>query len=202
MRKSLVPWVAFVFLSTAHIAVAGGTMMKVLSIVNGTTIRAEVRGKEMQVRLLGIATPDPNDDKHPILKQLGAEARDFLDVFTKSRSVYAEFPSGEPVPDKDGIVNALIWGGATSELINQRIVSDGFGVVDRHQVLSAELRAQLIKAEDSARSSGRGLWGSFSLGHGQDIAAGKMHQGTYLGEIPNGGRQQSSEVSFWVIIFR
>jgi len=202
MRKSLVPWVAFAFLSTAQIAVAGGTMMKVLSIVNGTTIRADVRGKEMRVRLLGIATPDPNDDQHPILKQLGAEARDFLDEFTKSRSVYAEFPSGEPVPDKDGVVNAMIWGGATSALINEKIVSDGFGVVDRHQVLSAELRAQLIKAEDSARISGRGLWGSFSLGHGQDIAAGKLHQGTYLGEIPSGRGQQSSEVTFWVIIFR
>ncbi len=201
MRKSLVPWVAFAFLSTAHIAVAGGTMMKVLSIVNGTTIRADVRGREMQVRLLGIATPDPNDVQHPILKQLGTEARDFLDEFTKSRSVYAEFPSGEPVPDKDGVVNALIWGGATSALINEKIVSDGFGVVDRHQVLPAELRAQLIKAEDSARISGRGLWGSFSHGHGQDIAAGRSHQGTYLGEIPS-GRQQSSEVTYWVIIFR
>jgi endonuclease YncB( thermonuclease family) len=203
MRKCLVALAALVALGLAPIAVAGGTMMKVLSIVNGNTIKADVRGKEMQIRLLGIATPDPNDEKHPILKQLGAEARDFLSEFTKSHFVYGEFPSGAPVPDKDGIADALLWGGSNSEFINEKILSEGFGVVDRRQAqLLQPLRDQLIRAEDTAKLSRRGLWGSFSQGGGHDVASGKSHQATYLGVSPSSGNSRSSEVTYWIIIFQ
>ncbi|HEX3070623.1 MAG TPA: thermonuclease family protein [Thermoanaerobaculia bacterium] len=202
MRKFLVALAALTALGFAPIAVAGGTMMKVLSIVNGNTIKADVRGKEMQIRLLGIATPDPDDDTHPILKQLGVEARDFLNEFTKSHFVYGEFPSGVPVPDKDGIADALLWGGSNSEFINEKILSEGFGVVDRQTQLVEPLRDQLIRAEDTAKLSRRGLRGSFSQGGGHDVASGKSHQATYLGVSPSSGNSRSSEVTYWIIIFQ
>lgn len=203
MRKSLFTVATFAVLGFAPMAVAGGTMMKVLSIVNGSTIKADMRGKEIQVRLLGIATPDPNDEKHPILKRLGVEARDFLKEFMKSPMVYAEFPGGEANPDKDGVVDALLWGGPNSEFINEKILLDGFGVVDRRQAqLVGPLRDQLIKAEAAAKFSSRGLWGSFSQGGGQDVASGKSHQWTYLGVSPTGGGQRSSEVRVWLVVFQ
>jgi micrococcal nuclease len=202
MGKRLIPLV-FAFLVIAPAAFGGGTMVKVLSIVNGNTIKADVRGKEMEIRLLGIATPNP-EDTHEQLRQLGAEAKSFLAEFLKSHSVYAEFPTGDPAPDKNGVINALLWGGANAEFINEKIVSDGFGVVDRRQAqLTQALRDQLIQAEDAARNSGHGLWGSFSSGSGHDVAAGKTHQGTYLGTI-NPSREGSAvtDVYVWVIFFR
>jgi micrococcal nuclease len=193
----------FAFLAMAPAAFAGGTMVKVLSIVNGNTIKVDIRGKLMEIRLLGIATPNP-EDSHQQLRQLGAEAKSFLAEFLKSHSVYAEFPTGDPAPDKNGVINALLWGGPNGEFVNEKIVSDGFGVVDRRQAqLTQAVRDQLIQAEDAARYSGHGLWGSFSNGGGHDVASGKSHQGTYLGVLPTvpeeGG---ASDVYVWMMVFR
>jgi endonuclease YncB( thermonuclease family) len=212
MRKSVITAAAFFFFCSTHLF-AVGTMVKVLGTINGSTLKVELRGKETQLRLLGIATPDPHDDKRPILKRLGLEAQDFLKEFTKSGFVYVEFPSGEPVVDKNGVVLASAWGGKDSELINEKLVMEGFGVVDRKQpTLTAALREQLIKAEDAARMSRRGIWGSFSLGKGQDVASGKAKQGTYLGAVadPQWGSYNgtyssysgSNYVVLWIIYYR
>jgi endonuclease YncB( thermonuclease family) len=203
MRLSIFVSAAIAVMVSAQVALAGGTMIKVISVVNGSTLKADVRGKVMNIRLLGIATPDPNDAAHPVLKQLGTEARQFLEEFSKSRTAYAEFPGGDPVPDADGLVDALLWGGTNAEFVNEKIVKDGFGIVDGRQTqLKSALRAQLTAAERSAKFSARGLWGDFTFGSGHDVAAGRANQGTYFGVPGGGGRSRSSEVSVWIVFFR
>jgi endonuclease YncB( thermonuclease family) len=203
MRRSIPAAAAFIcILATQSASAASGVMAKVIETVNGNTLKVELRGKEAQVRLYGIATPDPNgDDSKPILKKLGVEAREFLKEYIKSGWVYVEFPTGSPVADKDGIVDAFVYGGKDHAFVNEQIISEGFGVVNR-KVPSA-FRDSLIKVEAQAKASQRGIWGSFGNGGGQKVASGGTHQGTYIGESAVGvGRSRSSDyVTTWILFF-
>lgn len=184
--------------SLATPAFAGGVMAKVVEVVNGNTLKCNVSGKEMNVRLYGIATPDPNDALRPLLKRLGGEAREFLSEFTKSGWVYLEFPSGTAKPDHDGYVDAYVYGGKASEFLNEKIVFEGFGIVNRKQ--QSAFHDKLIVAEGRARGSSKGLWGQFQNGGGKNVAAGTSHQATYMGESGrNSGWSAIGEaISMWM----
>jgi endonuclease YncB( thermonuclease family) len=175
---------------------ASGVMAKVLETINGNTLKVELRGKETQVRLYGIATPDPNDATKPILKQLGTEATEFLREYVKSGWVYIEFPTGSPVADKDGIVDGFVYGGKESAFLNEQLIAEGFGVVNR-KVQSA-FRDSLIQVEAKAKASQRGIWGSFGRGGGKKVASGSTHQGTYLG-VGGAGEGAPDYVTYWII---
>lgn len=198
MRRFLHAGVVFLCVLTAPAAFAGGVMAKVLGTVNGNTLNIELRGKEMPLRLYGIATPDPNDATKPILKKLGLEATAFLKEYVKSGWVYVEFPTGAPVADKDGIVDGFVYGGKESAFINEALIAEGFGVVNR-KVPSA-FRDKLIQVEARAKASQRGIWGSFGSGGGRDVAAGTSHQGTYMG-VGAEGPSSVEYVTVWIISF-
>lgn len=176
-----------------------GPMAKVLSIVNGNTIRVEYRGKETPIRLLGVATPDPTDEARPILKQLGLEAMEFLKEATKSGWVMVEFPTGSPVADDKGVVDASIYAGTNATFLNEKIVADGFGIVNRK--IQTPFRDQLLSAEKTAKDAQRGIWGSFKTGGGADVAAGRRHQETYLGRGPDDKKRAPDYVTLWIFMF-
>jgi endonuclease YncB( thermonuclease family) len=199
MRRFIHAAAILVCILVSQSAFAGsGVMAKVLGTVNGNTLKVQLRGQETMLRLYGIATPDPNDSTKPILKKLGLEAMEFLREYVKSGWVYVEFPTGSPVADKDGVVDGFVYGGKQSEFINEQLIAEGFGVVNR-KVQSA-FRDNLIKVEAKAKASQRGIWGSFGAGGGKDVAAGNSHQGTYMGEAaPQNGSVEY--VTFWIISF-
>jgi endonuclease YncB( thermonuclease family) len=179
MRRLIHAAVVSLCLATPSAFAATGVMAKVIGTVNGNTLKVNLRGQETQIRLYGIATPDPNDATKPILKKLGVEATEFLKEYVASGWVYVEFPTGSPVADKDGIVDAFVYGGKQSAFVNEALIAEGFGVVNR-KVHSA-YRDSLIRVEMRAKESQRGIWGSFDKGGGKQVASGSSHQGTYMG---------------------
>ena len=197
MRRPAVAAALVLCLFAAPAAFAGGVMAKVTGTVNGNTLQVQLRGQETQVRLYGIATPDPKDDTKPILKKLGVEATEFLREYVKSGWVYLEFPSGNPVADKDGIVDAFVYGGSQSAFVNEQLIAEGFGVVNRK--VPSVFRDDLIRVEQKAKASRRGIWGSFGGGGGQQVASGASHQGTYIGESAGGiGESSVTYVVAWI----
>jgi endonuclease YncB( thermonuclease family) len=79
---------------SAATAMAGSQMAHVKKAINGNTFLADVNGAETKIRLVGVATPDPND-KTPILKKLGEQASEYLGEFLKNDWVYMEYPNGQ-----------------------------------------------------------------------------------------------------------
>ncbi len=190
---------AVVFLCLFASPCFAGTMAKVLEVINGNSMRVEVRGKELRVRLIGVATPDPKDDARPLLKQLGVEATAFLTEYTRSGWVYLEFLTPQPIPGDDGFVEAAVYGGHDSAFINEKLVAEGFGVVNRKARNS--FRDQLLEAEKIAKSSSRGIWGSFFSGSGKDVANGKSHQGKYIGDVAPFSYSSAQDVTSWIMSY-
>lgn len=174
-------------------------MVKVLNVVNGNTLRVELRGEDVPVRLLGVATPDPNDQARPILQRLGTEAMAFLKEFTKPGWVMVEFPSGEPVRDKDGVIDASVYCGPEATFLNEKLIGEGFGIVNRK--VECPFRNQLLLAEKAAKGAQLGIWGSFKGGNGEKVASGNTHHTSYLGEVPKGTDDVNVVVYYWVVTY-
>jgi endonuclease YncB( thermonuclease family) len=166
------------FASTAH---ASSVMAKYVQAVNGTTIKVDLQGKAMTVRMYGVATPDPND-KEAELQRLGKESKAFLAALLNAQWVYVEFPGGEPRPDQQGIVDAYVYvhKGANATFLNEKLVTEGLAIVNRR--VKTPYTEKLLAAEELARTNARGMWGAFKDGGGKQIAAGSQMT-TYIGEV-------------------
>lgn len=61
-------------------------VFKVLSVVDGDTIKVDVRGKKETIRLLGIDTPETVDPRKPV-QCFGKAASDKMKSFVSGKSV-------------------------------------------------------------------------------------------------------------------
>jgi micrococcal nuclease len=184
MRRATLAAIALLLLIGTAQAMPSGDMAKLTKVVSGNTISVELRGKETTIRLVGVATPDPNDPK-PILKQLGTEASAFLAEFLKSGWVYLEYPNGTPAPDANGVVDAYVYRASDAVLVNEKIIHDGFGITNRKMKFAYQ--ATFIEAEDKAKAISRGVWSSFKEAGGKQAASGNMHQMEYIGKAAPAG---------------
>ncbi|MGZ8795818.1 MAG: thermonuclease family protein [Thermoanaerobaculia bacterium] len=157
---------------------AGSSMAHVKSIVTGNTLVVEMRGVQSTIHLYGIAAADPQDDR-PKIQRLASEAQDFMREYLKSGWVYLEFPSGEPKPNKDGTVSALVYRDRDAGFVNEQLVAAGLGVVDDDA--EGELREKLLVKQEGAREAMLGLWGEFMSANGTRVANGSAHAGTFIG---------------------
>lgn len=178
-------------------AEARGTMAKVKKVIDGSTIVVASNGTDSTIRLVSIAVP-PADEKRPLLKQLNEESRAFLETYLKDAWVYLEYPGGKAVADAQGVTPAFVYRGSDGRFVNERLISEGFAIANRKE--KSEFTPKFMEKEAEAKAAQRGLWGSFEGGHGSDIASGKVSQGAYVG-VPGEGGRQSSEVTYWVMIF-
>ncbi len=181
---------------------ASSAMAKILNILDGSTLQVEVRGASTLVHLMGVATPSATDESKPILKRLGLEGMAFLKETTKSGWVYLEYPAGDVPQTANAPVDVVMFGGKDSAMINETLIREGFGVVNRK--VATPINDQLLKAEATAKASQNGIWGEFEHGDGQSVASGRANQGTYIGQVnqtPQRG-YVPAYVNIWIVSFR
>jgi endonuclease YncB( thermonuclease family) len=196
MRRAILAAIALVLSIQSTPAHAGSVMAKVIKATNGNTITVQIDGKEMEVRLLGVATPDPND-KTPILKELGIQASAFLGEYLKASWVMLEYPTGKPEPDANGVVDAYVYRGKDAVFVNEKIIREGFGITNRK--VACSYRANFIAVEDKAKEAQRGIWSPTVEADGKRAGSGK-EQMAYLGRSGNNTSSRSA-VDLWIIIF-
>lgn len=125
----------------------------VVSITDGDTLRLEVDGRELRVRLIGIDTPEV----YPEVECFGPEATDALATLAPVGSSLLYAYDRDPRDRYDRELMYLFTTEGTS--INLELVAQGFA----HAVLfepNDRYWAELQAAERAAQNARLGLWGS------------------------------------------
>ena len=149
MTRCLKPMIALFLLSGCTTAVAGGTVVStptvgdtpssvdaqrspggpavVNRIVDGDTIHVTFHGQDLDVRLIGIDTPETVDPSQPV-QCFGEQASRLTHRSLTGRTVRLEFDVERH--DRYGRTLAYVW--LDGHLFNRRLVAGGYAVVDTY----------------------------------------------------------------------
>jgi micrococcal nuclease len=126
----------------------------VIDVIDGDTIRVDLDGDEVTVRLIGIDTPEvdgPYTDEECFGPEASAYAHDRLD----DEDVDLEFDVERT--DRYGRTLAYVWIGAT--LVNADLVRGGYALTLTIPP-NVQYADALARAQQGARTGGAGLWGA------------------------------------------
>jgi micrococcal nuclease len=142
----------------SHAAPTPPATVPVLKVTDGDTIHVMFEGQDERVRLIGIDTPEVpwyGGQEECFGIAAGLYARQRLD----GKRVRLEFD----VERRDRYDRLLAYVYLGSELFNLTLVQQGYATADpvRPDTKRADLFA---KAENGARTSGRGLWSACPAG--------------------------------------
>ena len=119
------------------------TPLENIRVVDGDTIRAVAKGKEIKIRLVEIDAPEMN-------QPFGAQSKNFLNIFLYEKDVTL-ISQGE---DLYGRTLGKIF--ANGENANTLMIKSGFAwVYDRYVKDSS-----LYEYQDQAKAENLGLWGA------------------------------------------
>ena len=134
-------FICFLLLSFNAAYLISYTPLENIRVVDGDTIRAEAKGKEIKIRLIEIDAPEMN-------QPFGAQSKNFLNrlLYEKDVTLIAQ---GE---DRYGRTLGEIY--ANGESANTLMIKSGFAwVYDRYVKDSS-----LYKYQDQAKAKNLGLW--------------------------------------------
>jgi len=130
----------------------GRASASVVRVVDGDTIRVNLDGREVPVRLIGIDTPEvagPHTDD----ECYGADASRFAARALEGRTVALEFDVERT--DRFDRTLAYVW--LEGELFNERLVLEGYAVVTTFPP-NVRYVDRFTRAQRHAREAGAGLW--------------------------------------------
>ena len=128
------------------------TQARVVEVLDGVSIEADIDGRVFRVRYLGVKVPadDLIDDGVP---SVGEEALAFNRFLVEGRSV--ELERGAAESDQTGALLRYVY--VDGEMVNVSLLANGYAIVaDFPQAF--EYQTEFLAAEESAKTSLRGLW--------------------------------------------
>ncbi|HET9722925.1 MAG TPA: thermonuclease family protein [Actinomycetota bacterium] len=141
---------------TSEPGAAGGREVGALvtRVVDGDTAEMLLDGREVDVRFIGIDTPESVAPDQPI-ECFGRRASAYTRSRLEGRTVRLEFDVERQ--DRFGRTLAYVWVGG--ELFNETLVAGGYAVVTTFPP-NVRYVDRFIAAQRSARGSGLGIWGA------------------------------------------
>lgn len=129
-------------------------LARVARVVDGDTIEVVLRGRTLDVRLIGIDTPETVHPTVPV-ECFGPAASRFTTSRLSGEAVRLEFDI--ELTDRYGRTLAYVW--KDGRLFNQSLVARGFAMVSTYPP-NDRYEPRFLAAQDRARGSDRGVWGS------------------------------------------
>ena len=120
--------------------------------VDGDTIHVAFHGQDLDVRLIGIDTPETVDPSQPV-QCFGEQASRFTDRRLTGQAVRLEFDVERH--DRYGRTLAYVW--LDGRLFNRRLVASGYAVVDTYPP-NVRYEDVFAAAQAAAQHEDRGLW--------------------------------------------
>jgi len=131
-----------------------GTNATVARVIDGDTIEADFRGSIVDVRLIGVDTPETVHPSEPV-ECYGPAASKFTTRALEGERVRLEFDVERE--DRFGRTLAYVW--LNRRLFNQRLVREGFANVSTFPP-NVKYVERFLAAQRAARNEDRGLWGN------------------------------------------
>lgn len=157
--RRLTPIIVLSALAVAALGAAGADDAQramVRSVVDGDTIRVDIGGRAMTVRLIGIDTPELRDRRNPSVapQAFAREATEFTRRALKGQHVRLEFEPTERL-DKYGRTLAYVFLD-DGTFLNRELVR--LGLAHLYTQSAFRYRKQFRADEEEARRERRGLW--------------------------------------------
>ncbi len=127
--------------------------------VDGDTVYVEYHGREIDVRLIGVDTPETVDPSQPV-GCYGPQASHFTQRMLTGQPIRMEFDVERH--DRYGRVLAYIW--LRDRLFNERLVAQGYAVVSTYPP-NVRYESRFEAAQAIAIRGDRGLWGACPVAH-------------------------------------
>jgi micrococcal nuclease len=121
-------------------------------------VEASFRGREIDVRLIGVDTPETVHPTEPV-ECFGPAASRFTERHLEGERVRLTFDV--ELQDRFGRTLAYVWLGG--KLFNERLVREGFATVATFPP-NVRYVERFLAAQRFARNNDRGLWGGCELG--------------------------------------
>lgn len=136
--------------------IESNVLYKVINVLDGDTLTANVKGHEVTLRLIGIDTPEVVDPRKPVQcygREASAKAKEIL----KDKEIYIEKEKSKGDYDIYGRVLAYVYL-RDHTLYNQKMIEEGFA---REYTFNKEKYKyqKEFKAEQAKAKKGKiGLW--------------------------------------------
>lgn len=149
------------FLFSASSSFAKTNLFKVVDVVDGDTIKADIRGKIETIRLLGIDTPETVDPRKPV-QCFGKAASDKMKNFVQGKNVILIDDSTQGNRDKySRLLRYVYLPDSVRTFVNGEMVKQGYAFSYREY--PTKYLEKFNNFEKHAREHYLGLWGSCDL---------------------------------------
>jgi micrococcal nuclease len=125
---------------------------KVTRVHDGETIRAEGHGIEIVVRLAGIEVSETPKDKDQVDSYLAPKAKSYLAEMTLNKLVEIEWHG---MDEMNRVIGVVYLAGMN---VNLKMVKAGYARVYRGDPPHPLYLLPYLKAQQSAKRAGRGIW--------------------------------------------
>jgi endonuclease YncB( thermonuclease family) len=134
---------------------AGSSQATVVRVVDGDTIRVNLDGKEVTIRMIGLDTPETKDPRKPV-QCFGQEASNRAVQLLNGATVYLEVDPTQGTYDAYQRLLSYVWL-SDGRLFNQLMIDEGYAFEYTYNK-PYKYQSAFKNAERTAREQQRGLW--------------------------------------------
>lgn len=126
-------------------------------VIDGDTIMADIDGKTVKIRLIGIDAPESVHQNEELNTEEGKDASETLKSLFGDKQIYLEYD--EDRYDQYGRVLAYVYLSDKKTMVNREMVERGYARVVLYEP-NSKYYSDLSRLEDIARFKRNGLWGT------------------------------------------
>lgn len=133
-----------------------GEWYEVKKVIDGDTVQISRFGREEEVRLIGMDTPEVVDPRKPVQcfgREASAKAKEIL----QNQRIRLEFDPLTGERDKYQRLLAYVWL-TDGSLYNQRMIAEGYAHEYTYRSQAYKYQPQLKEAQAAAKSNQLGFW--------------------------------------------
>ena len=148
---------------TEPVATIMTTQVKVVTVVDGDTIKVSLAGKTESIRLIGVDTPETVHPSKPV-EPYGPEASQYTKTNLEGKTIWLEFDVEER--DRYGRLLAYAWLNkplsdskteAQTSMFNALLLLNGYAQISTYPP-NVKYVDYFTQFQEEARNTGRGLW--------------------------------------------